>query len=41
MQDLTDLNAEMVRMYMADDTFVGIYERVGDVYKPNKMFLEA
>ena len=38
---LTDLNAEMVRMYMADDTFVGIYERVGDVYKPNKMFLEA
>lgn len=38
---LTDLDAEMVRMYMADDTFVGIYERVGDVYKPNKMFLEA
>ena len=37
----TDLDAEMVRMYMADDTFVGIYERVGDVYKPNKMFLEA
>ncbi|MBO6154069.1 MAG: tRNA pseudouridine(55) synthase TruB [Lachnospiraceae bacterium] len=38
---LIDLDAEMVRMYMADDTFVGIYERVGDVYKPNKMFLEA
>ncbi|MBR1572720.1 MAG: tRNA pseudouridine(55) synthase TruB [Lachnospiraceae bacterium] len=36
-----DSSADLVRMYMADDTFVGIYERTGDIYKPNKMFLEA
>ena len=31
----------LVRMYMADGTFVGVYEKKETAFKPNKMFLEA
>ncbi|MCR5143942.1 MAG: tRNA pseudouridine(55) synthase TruB [Lachnospiraceae bacterium] len=34
-------DGQLVRMYMADGTFVGVYEKKETAFKPNKMFLEA
>jgi hypothetical protein len=32
-------DAERLRIYLEDDTFVGIFRKSGELYKPEKIFL--